>query len=435
MRRILFSILLLLNGISLFAQSPAQRMLVVTPDAFVTQLDTFVQFKERQGMQLELMPLSQAGETAAEVKSAIKRVYEENPFFYLLLIGDDNLFPVIHVGGYPADNDYGMMDDDAIPDVAVGKLSVESSTDLMLQLTKIMKAESGEMVYSRSYCNIAGTQSYEGMTDVAFLRDMDSLWTQMGMNTHYELFDGSQGGFDAPGNPTASDLVSIVNRGVDVINYAGHGTAQTFSTTQFTVAHAMQFTNTKSWPVLFSLACETGNYEGATSLAESWMRASYQSEPIGFVAVVAAAAPIPWNAPKTAFRAMIESMAINSDITLGAAWLEGLKALTATDSCEAMLHSWLIFGDPSMKLKNSITNSLSAVNQSGISIYPNPANDYIYITLPNDLSRDFQLFNAAGQLVHYYHLNSSTRISLESLPGGIYFLRGERLFQKLVICH
>lgn len=437
MRRFLFSILFLLCLIPIYAQSSLTRMLVVTPDEFQNQLDTFIRFKQQQGMELQILPLSQAGTTALEVKQAIRQQYEENPFNYLFLIGDDYLFPVLHVGGYPADNDYAMMDNDEVPDVALGKLSVSSAEDLELQLTKIMTFEAGLQKPSYQYCNIAGNQSFDDVSDAFFLRSLDTIWKQCGMKVGFELFDGSQGGFDAPGNPSANDLLTIVNRGVDVVNYVGHGTAQTFSTTQFSVAHATQFTNTVHWPILFSLACETGRYEGATSLAESWMSASYLGQPAGAVAVLAAAAPIPWNAPKIAFRTLLEKLAQNPDDTsLGAAWLSALRTLSTSDSCEVMLHSWLLFGDPSMKLRLAVPNSVSSYSQNRLSIYPNPADNYVNIELYYDLPTDLTLFNSIGETVARFHATSThTILFLGSLPDGCYLLKGNLFYQKLIIRH
>ena len=62
---------------------------------------------------------------------------------------------------------------------------------------------------------------------------------------------------------------------------------------------------------------------------------------------------------------------------------------------------------------------------SGISIYPNPAYDFLNITFVDDRDKVVlvKIFNVAGQLVESYQIFSlEERIDVSSLPDGLYFL-------------
>lgn len=68
-------------------------------------------------------------------------------------------------------------------------------------------------------------------------------------------------------------------------------------------------------------------------------------------------------------------------------------------------------------------------------IYPNPANDFIEITLNN--SNEVFIYNQLGDLVKKYYLiqnsqNSNTRIDISNIPSGIYFIKIGNSTYKLI---
>jgi hypothetical protein len=60
------------------------------------------------------------------------------------------------------------------------------------------------------------------------------------------------------------------------------------------------------------------------------------------------------------------------------------------------------------------------MNDAAISIYPNPADDVLYINSTTAIS-SFQLYNGVGQLC--YAATNSNAINVAGLPGGLYVLR------------
>jgi len=86
-------------------------------------------------------------------------------------------------------------------------------------------------------------------------------------------------------------------------------------------------------------------------------------------------------------------------------------SLTVTNECGSDEHSAII---------DIITNINSVNNVSGI--YPNPANDYLYVEYQN--LRSYQIININGQIVASKDVNTNTvKINIKDLPAGIYFIQ------------
>ncbi len=67
-----------------------------------------------------------------------------------------------------------------------------------------------------------------------------------------------------------------------------------------------------------------------------------------------------------------------------------------------------------------------AIDNSLITIYPNPANDFIMINTQSINNNEIQIFNAYGQnvMIVESHCNvPQQRIDISQLPAGIYFIR------------
>ena len=67
-----------------------------------------------------------------------------------------------------------------------------------------------------------------------------------------------------------------------------------------------------------------------------------------------------------------------------------------------------------------------AIDNSFLTIYPNPANDYLMINTQSINNDEIQIFNAFGQnvmIVESLHNVPQQRIDISQLPAGIYFIR------------
>jgi hypothetical protein len=172
------AILLLAAEMPIGAQTPAPRdpmpqpvgPAATAPDAvivaardFLPALEPLVQQRQRQGHRLAYIP---AGQSAEATRRAIRQVAAEGNLKFVLLVGDSKPKPAadprqaarnipahLHAaevnvkwGSEPeiaTDNWYADLDDDQLPDVAIGRIPVDTPADLSRVVAKILKYEEG----------------------------------------------------------------------------------------------------------------------------------------------------------------------------------------------------------------------------------------------------------------------------------------------------
>ena len=98
------------------------------------------------------------------------------------------------------------------------------------------------------------------------------------------------------------------------------------------------------------------------------------------------------------------------------------------------LHRWYLGGNNDIDYTEEIAKfftgtidvtDIAEQNESSLSLYPNPATNFIFVETQNAVN----IYDLCGKLV----LQGSGRIDVSSLPEGMYFVKSENGFTKLVI--
>ncbi len=172
----------------------------------------------------------------------------------------------------------------------------------------------------------------------------------------HELYDGTHTGAanDANGNPSDEDLASWVNTGIGIINYTGHGSTESISTTAFNNSDAEALTNTTKWPFLWIVGCVTGNFTGPTCFAEAWARSTHEGSASGALASMMSTVNQYWDEPMEGQDEMnlilTEGYENNIKRTFGGISINGCFSMNDDygNSGEDMTDTWVCFGDPSV---------------------------------------------------------------------------------------
>ena len=146
-----------------------------------------------------------------------------------------------------------------------------------------------------------------------------------------ELYEGGPyvGSIDEAGNPSSNDLAELINDGLGLINYTGHGSDVSFATTGFDNSNINSLNNEDMYPYIFSVACVNGNFTSQTCFAETWLRANNgdSDRPTGAVAVIMSTINQSWNPPMSAQDEMndilVESYQTNIKRTFGGVTING----------------------------------------------------------------------------------------------------------------
>ena len=336
-------------------------MLIISYGPFIPLLRDFVRWKKQTGFEVMVKDVAGLGDAAA-IKAFIQDQFHQKGVTYVLLVGDAGLVPSSRLGGHDSDNDYAYVaGNDHYPDVFVGRFSAEKPEQLKRMLNRSILYELYPVADSAWYHTAVGIASqqgpgYHGLFDYQHIRIIDSgLMEFLDYQPVFEYFDGSQGGRDAAGNPSAGQIVERLNDGVGLVNYCGHGNVGVWTTSGFNNEDVQQLTNQRKWPFIFSVSCATGNFVHHTCLAEALQRAGIFEIPTGAVASLMSTMDQSWEPPMYAQQQMnllLQPEAIEEH-TFGAISMIACIRMNdqfGTDGFE-ITDTWTIFGDPSLEVR------------------------------------------------------------------------------------
>ncbi len=81
---------------------------------------------------------------------------------------------------------------------------------------------------------------------------------------------------------------------------------------------------------------------------------------------------------------------------------------------------------------NCSTNSVNTANRKDFIVYPNPANDVLFLKTEEPASL-YQIYNAMGKFVDGGEVSQNNQIKISNLRGGIYYLELESNSSKRAI--
>jgi hypothetical protein len=339
-------------------------MLIICHDDWTAEMQPLVDWKNLIGRPTEMVTVTEAGGTAAAIGTFVENYYNDNGLTHLLLVGDASQVPTNSGAGLGGDSDPAyayITGDDHYVEFFVGRFSAESASDVTTQVERTIAYEDGSTLTSGWLSKTTGIASDDGSggddgeMDYDHYRNMATDLLGFTYTESGEFFEGSQGGNDATGNPTASQVADNLNAGVGIINYTGHGSDNSWVTSGFNNTDINGLTNDNMLPFIWSVACVNGNFVGQTCFGEAWMRATNGANPTGAIAIFASTINQSWNPPMAGQDEMVdilvESYANNIKRTYGAISFNGCHLMNDEYSDFAMTDTWTIFGDPSLLVR------------------------------------------------------------------------------------
>ncbi|MBW6490643.1 MAG: T9SS type A sorting domain-containing protein [Lentimicrobium sp.] len=353
------------------------NMLIISHGAFMPDMEEFVAWKKTIGIPTEMVDVATIGVNAAAIKTFVADYYANQGLTYLLLVGDNAQIPTVTTGslGGPSDHAYGyIVGNDHYPDIFVGRFSAETNAHVQTQVARTITYEQNPDVSVDWFSLGLGIASSEGTGDDGEYdwQHMRNLRAQMLDYTYTavsELYDGSQGGNDAPGNPNSGHVTAELNEGRSIINYTGHGSQTSWSSSGFSNTGVNGLSNNGKWPFIWSVACVNGDFQNGTCFAEAWLRATNIDGPTGALATLMSTINQTWNPPMEGQDEMVailvESYENNIKRTFGGISMNGCMQMNdAYGSGGAnMTDTWLCFGDPSVMVRTAFPEELTVTHE------------------------------------------------------------------------
>jgi hypothetical protein len=354
------------------------HMLIISDGKYIGALQPLIDWKMQQGIMCEVVDVENLGNDAGGIKDYVKNKYYTDGLSYLLLVGDLEDVPSVRTELGWSDNSYGYVSGvDHYPDIFVGRFSASTLNHVMIQVERTIRYEKYDFASYDWISKNAGIASDQGPgddneMDFEHVRNLQRDLLNSSYTYSYELYDGSQGNEDSPGDPNWLMIRDAVDRGAGCILYTGVGDCSSWETSGFTTNDVFQLSNKDRYPFIISAGCYGGQFGEQVCLAEAWLRASKDNVPTGAVAVLMASGKLGWYPPMHAQDAMVHLMTDNTngseiktfgEITMGGC-IEmnnkyGQLAYNMTDI-------WNISGDPSLIIHTGTPKPIDAQLQDAI---------------------------------------------------------------------
>ena len=290
--------------------------LIITPSGYMgNAINQFAYWKEQRGHIVDVVTTETTGTSNQSIRNYLQQRYDtdDTPPVFVVLIGDvdgANALPGWYVQGYHtpsiiSDHPYTLLDgDDYLPDVLIGRLSVDSQFELQTVTTKCVNYEKEPFDPNgswRSRMAIVGVRS----TPHQFLT-YNSAWPTL-LWVAQEFLDAGYTDIDSvmyPGGQ-ASQITSAVNEGLSFVSYRGFGSPSNWSYPIYTIANINGTSNGEKLPVVTSIVCGGGAFGSTTDpcFGEVWLRHGSPASPagaIGFIGPSELDTKTRWNNTNTA---------------------------------------------------------------------------------------------------------------------------------------
>ena len=251
------------------SQINAQRgsYMIIAPDNVVEYLTDFSAFKKSQGFEVYILSLSEAGNIPSEIKNTIANTLSEDPMLeYVLLIGDVDGFSEFPSFYYGPENDVTdqqythILGDDSTPDVFIGRLSIDSLSDLAVIMSKTIQYVRDPLAFDDDWLDkgliVAG--NYANTYPIPITPKWTSYWLMDELLDYgYDEIDTV---FYPPIQQGAPYIIPIIDDGVGIVNYRGWGDANGWHKPYFHREEVLSLDNQWRLPVVMSFVCNTGDF-------------------------------------------------------------------------------------------------------------------------------------------------------------------------------
>ena len=319
---------------------PESYLIIAPPTYDAAALTNFVAWKRTRGHDVTVATTDVTGSTAAEIRSYLQTAYDtwDVPPVFVLLVGDvdgTNPLPTWEVPGFytatiASDHPYTLLDGpDFLPDVFIGRFSVDTQSELQTIVNKCINYESQPFEPEgawRSRALIVGVRS----TD-QFYPTYNSSWPTLQWIGRQFLENGYTQLDSVPYPPgNASQITQRVNAGVSFVAYRGFGAPNDWAFPPYTNADVSNLANGAKLPVVMSIVCGGGAFSHETDpcFGELWMRLGTPTTPrgaIGFIGPSELDTKTRWN--NTNIAGIFNGIIHENVNTLGAAMLRGKMEL------------------------------------------------------------------------------------------------------------
>lgn len=379
--------------------------LIITDNSYFNEITPFVDWKRKLDFSVKVVNVNTIGNSVSSIKNYILGEYNNCGIDYVLFVGNASSPTWATrnvVGRGPGDFYYSLLVGGSTnydPDVAIGRFSVDNSTELETLIRKTIAYETQPNLgnWSSKCLLIAhrddAPDGFEGCSDII----SDAQYTNT--PTFTKVY-GSEG-------KTNTDISNAINSGHGIVNYRGHGGVDTWSGWNggdYTTTNINNLTNDEKLSVLFSIACETAKIDATQkSLIETFLTTEFGAS-TGFGGTTGTDNNYNDELDITLFDEIY-----NSDKNIiGEVVNEGRHQIAVGSEGIGTAHEYILLGDPSLKLWTELIDIYQNVqitdNGTSLTVNTNDTGSTITLTKEGESGSYLTVSNVSN-----YTFNTSQR--------------------------
>ncbi|UCG16456.1 MAG: hypothetical protein JSV19_00145, partial [Phycisphaerales bacterium] len=324
-------------------------MRIICHDAWLPNIQPLVSHKNARGISTTAVGVSTIGNNATAIKTYIQNVYNTSDLAFVLLVGDGAQVDTPVASGGSSDPSYSKLaGSDDYPDILVGRFSAETPAHVDTQVLRTIEYEQLPAPTQDWFKRGTGIASNQGPGDDGEYdnQHMDNIRADL-LAYGYTLVDQI---YDP--TATAAQVTSALNNGRGIVNYCGHGSITSWSSSGFSNTHVNALVNDNMLPFIFSVACVNGRFDGYTCFGEAWLRATNGTEPTGAIGAYMSSINQTWNPPMCAQDESVDLLVAETYVSFGTLCFAGSCQMIDEYGAGGvdMFNTWIVFGDPSLRI-------------------------------------------------------------------------------------
>ena len=354
----------------------AGRMLIITADAYASNMQPFKIWKRQKGIDTKVATISSIGNSQTNIKNYIQNEYNAGGLVWVLLVGDGNeVIPALGTigaaSGEDADPVYAYTaGSDYYPDIFISRFSSRGGTAINIdkQVSRSINYEKIPQVGEDWYHIGLGVASNEGSptdyTRCDWLKDSLLDYTYTEIKSQYQGFGGS-----------AAGIKNDIEAGLSIINYIGHGYTGGWGSVPFSTSDLNSLNNPWMLPFVISVACDVGNFNGSDCFCEVSVTAGTIDTADGFLVHWGSTIGQSWVPPCIGQEGAVNRLTHNLSNTAGGIFFNGacymIEYYGGSPDGVDMAQTWHIFGDGSVQLRTDTPQAMTVNHADSINVGQN----------------------------------------------------------------
>ena len=273
-----------------------ELILCIMPDEFVASFQIYADWKRQSGTDVHVTKFSDIGANATNpdiIKNHISDAYHnwEFPPTYVLIIGDDGVFPkkIVTYPDYSFPNeDYFVEVDgnDYFPEMMIGRFTNQGDVRLQIMINKFLKYEKTPYTANPAWFKkgiVCANNDYASQIEVK--RFTADLMLEDGGFTSVDTMMSDPGcTYDI------NDILNALNNGRSYLNYRGEGWYYGWyaSCYDFSTSDVSSLNNGEKFTFVTSIGCGVAMFDapGGNCFGEEWVEMGSLSSPRGAAAFI-----------------------------------------------------------------------------------------------------------------------------------------------------